>query len=1011
MTALCIFLLFVLIGSVASEQNYLVINEINTDDIGGKEFDEFIELKAVHAPGATRPSLREYIVIAVKAATRRSASPVIIFSADLYHKSFSGNSANRFFVIGSSSRTLNPDMKFLDGDVYYENREAAVASTQTLTALWTKQTAPDAVRNVLADGEQYPMALILLKDEDRSTKENPEIDKVRLKSRNAVTHRTEQQPFKKVTSELETIIKRYIVDMVVYSKRSQFSRCAIFENICAALAERIAARAPAEYCYELMPAREWDKEGHEDVSVNRCPRSESEKRQPFLFHSWKLGKKSPAAENNCDGPHFIIEDTFGRVDAAGSSAATSNSGRISADRPCSGSFTAALGRLDFNAAVARRDEAIASAATAANSSFDTEGMCPISEDFPDDATEGLVFRTAEGEASARIDLRLDELTAMVKHMKEMLEKQQKESPLKKKTKASETVETQTSEPNKQWLNVHNFNPLWERLISKHHSNHAKMLLNRERKPWLVYLPNEQESSASRLNCRFCVDYVRRHPSEMINPNPQELATDNGIAIDSNTRTYLSRHAATSLHQKAENELKMAHEQTLMHWINEYRTAAQERTSQEHQATDRMIRTVYTEVRLNIPFLSHREIVWLQKENGAELGTHHFERTSATKMAEVIADTMHDTLVAYINSNTYPLSIIMDTATDPSQKNYLIIYLRTLENDFPRTYFYSLLLVESESAASLLDLINAKLRQDGLYDLFNKRLIGYASDGAAVMRSEGNGLAGRIQSQAENHIYIIHCMAHRLQLAIGHAMENTFLDTHFEKTINGIYSFYNNKAVKRKATLRNTAEALDQTFYELNYIFEVRWVASELKALERLMLNYRTILENLAHIEASPATDFDSDTKATAKGYYTILMNSRFLVTLAFMRDVLTVFKARSEDVQKASSVLIGQESVRQKLIRSLQALQTGNGANIQHILDKAKCSSDGAVWTKCSIRHLDNHQIMYPLGDINYTFLPPTGRQTAYPPLSEFREEFLANVIEQLDKYFPEGKREWLAHT
>lgn len=43
----------------------VVINEINIDDIGGAEFDEFIELKAVVPHGQPNPPLRQYMVITV----------------------------------------------------------------------------------------------------------------------------------------------------------------------------------------------------------------------------------------------------------------------------------------------------------------------------------------------------------------------------------------------------------------------------------------------------------------------------------------------------------------------------------------------------------------------------------------------------------------------------------------------------------------------------------------------------------------------------------------------------------------------------------------------------------------------------------------------------------------------------------------------------------------------------------------------------------------------------------
>jgi hypothetical protein len=55
----------------------------------------------------------------------------------------------------------------------------------------------------------------------------------------------------------------------------------------------------------------------------------------------------------------------------------------------------------------------------------------------------------------------------------------------------------------------------------------------------------------------------------------------------------------------------------------------------HLVTSNMIRTVYAEVKLNIPFSLHFDLINLLKQNGFNIGVHHYERRSATRIAESI----------------------------------------------------------------------------------------------------------------------------------------------------------------------------------------------------------------------------------------------------------------------------------------------------------------------------------------------------------------------------------------
>jgi hypothetical protein len=70
----------------------------------------------------------------------------------------------------------------------------------------------------------------------------------------------------------------------------------------------------------------------------------------------------------------------------------------------------------------------------------------------------------------------------------------------------------------------------------------------------------------------------------------------------------------------------------------------------------------------------------------DLGKHHYEKTSATRITENILKKRHESLIEHLKLKQYPLSIILDTSSDSANKNYLLVYIRTIEENYPTTYF-------------------------------------------------------------------------------------------------------------------------------------------------------------------------------------------------------------------------------------------------------------------------------------------------------------------------------------
>jgi len=190
--------------------------------------------------------------------------------------------------------------------------------------------------------------------------------------------------------------------------------------------------------------------------------------------------------------------------------------------------------------------------------------------------------------------------------------------------------------------------------------------------------------------------------------------------------------------------------------------AQRKTDLENfalKATSRMFRTVFAEVRANIPLQSHHLIVDLQKINGIRLGTHFFNKYGAKRIIENISLKMKQTLIQELKSKLFPFSFILDTSD--AGYHYLSVLIQSIERERPVVYFYKLIkLGTDETGKGLFEALTKELIDDDLLDHTKLNLVGVATDGAMSFRGHKNGLVGHLKRLLSKNIFTIHCLAHR-----------------------------------------------------------------------------------------------------------------------------------------------------------------------------------------------------------------------------------------------------------
>lgn len=153
-----------------------------------------------------------------------------------------------------------------------------------------------------------------------------------------------------------------------------------------------------------------------------------------------------------------------------------------------------------------------------------------------------------------------------------------------------------------------------------------------------------------------------------------------------------------------------------------------------------------------------------------------------------------------------------------------------------------------------------------------------------MSGQKGGLLSYFQTNTDNFLYGIHCMAHRLELAIVKAMKTVNYFENFETFVNNLFQFYNLNNSKRKSHLKETAKLLNKKMHALNYIYHVRWISPELQSSTNLKTMWLVLMKDLQFIEDN--LKFDQKTRTLADKLASQFRGKNFLVILHFLSDVL-----------------------------------------------------------------------------------------------------------------------------
>ena len=321
-----------------------------------------------------------------------------------------------------------------------------------------------------------------------------------------------------------------------------------------------------------------------------------------------------------------------------------------------------------------------------------------------------------------------------------------------------------------------------------------------------------------------------------------------------------------------------------------------------------INTAYCIAKEEMSFLKMKPLLLLQKKNGLDITPTYANHVRCGELISTIASVQRGEIKEKIESNNY-ISVMFDGATDYSANENEVVYVRHLEDGQPVNRLVGLTAAESATADGVVNCLNSTFAKFKLPN-WNDQLVGMCADGASVNLGQIGGVVAKLREKTP-HIIDIHCMAHRLELALHDMQKQIPMVNKVDDVLGSIYRTYH-RSPKSKRELTALCEELNTRFYNPNPVKGTRWVPHLDRALKQYLRSnaedlvndpgsYTAVqmhMESLAATRATPAA-----ASGRAKQVAKEMLNGKFVAFCHFLSDVFEVVAELSLEFQKECLIL------------------------------------------------------------------------------------------------------------
>ena len=336
------------------------------------------------------------------------------------------------------------------------------------------------------------------------------------------------------------------------------------------------------------------------------------------------------------------------------------------------------------------------------------------------------------------------------------------------------------------------------------------------------------------------------------------------------------------------------------------------------------------------------------------------------------------------------------------KSTLIVFLRASIDGKAAPINFPLDLVELESlcASHIADKIVDGLFKNGYsIELLQEVIIGFCSDGASVMLGTKSGV-GKLLKDKFPDIILWHCLNHRLELAVGNALEIIGGTNDFQSFLEHLYSLYS-QSPKNKRELDQCSHDLQTTLKRMGKVFTIRWVASSFRAVSAVWHSFPALAQ---HFEKASNDEMRQSTeKARFRGILSKFCTINFVKKLALMVDVLNELTNVSETQQSRNTTLPKAHTLLTAYTKRIESLIASPG---EHSI-MAEQAEKAMSFQQVELREgrspvINQAQFIAAVADNMKERLFTTASSRAQPSVHATRRENYKTLFGQIDALDPE---------
>ena len=219
--------------------------------------------------------------------------------------------------------------------------------------------------------------------------------------------------------------------------------------------------------------------------------------------------------------------------------------------------------------------------------------------------------------------------------------------------------------------------------------------------------------------------------------------------------------------------------------------------------------------------------------------HYTSERIIQEVVGILASQIENSQVTALSRSTY-YGLMIDESTDISVTKQLVLYGRYVnEQGDPVSTLLKMIDLVDGTAQHIVETVTSYLAEK---DLLLSKLMGFGSDGAAVMTGRVSSVATRLHGLNPN-LVSVHCVAHRLALACAQAGQNVEYIKKFNKSLNSVFVFFQGSPVRMEG-LKSIHNLLNSSFLKLKEAKDVRWLSHDaaVQALRRTLPAVLTALE-------------------------------------------------------------------------------------------------------------------------------------------------------------------------